>query len=122
MLVSKDGTVKYLMRVSGGGLVECVLLKYEHGSTLCVSTQIGCRMGCVFCASGKDGLVRNLSAAEMLSQFIEANKFEKISNVVLMGSGEPLDNYDNVVSFIQMLNERMDIGYEAHLSFDVRHR
>ncbi len=114
-LESKDGTAKYLMRMSGGGIVECVVMKYEHGSTLCVSTQIGCRMGCVFCASGKDGLIRNLSASEMLSQFIEADKQDKISNVVLMGSGEPLDNYDNVIEFIYMLNERMNVGMR-HIS------
>ena len=114
-LESKDGTVKYLMSMSGGGLVECVLMKYKHGNTLCVSTQIGCRMGCVFCASGKDGLIRNLAAYETLSQFIEADKHDKISNVVLMGSGEPLDNYDNVIEFIHMLNKRMNIGMR-HIS------
>ena len=114
-LESKDGTVKYLMSMSGGGLVECVLMKYNHGNTLCVSTQIGCRMGCVFCASGKDGLIRNLAAYEILSQFIEADKQDRISNVVLMGSGEPLDNYDNVIEFIHMLNKRMNIGMR-HIS------
>ena len=114
-LESSDGTIKYLMRMSGGGLVECVVMRYKHGNTLCVSTQIGCRMGCIFCASGKDGLLRNLTASEILSQFIEANRQDKISNVVLMGSGEPLDNYDNVIEFIRALNTRMDIGMR-HIS------
>ncbi|MBT7121803.1 MAG: radical SAM protein, partial [Clostridia bacterium] len=89
-LTSTDGTIKYLMSMHGGGLIECVVMTYEHGSTLCVSTQIGCRMGCTFCASGSEGLIRNLSTAEMMSQFIEVNKHDRISNVVLMGSGEPL--------------------------------
>lgn len=114
-LTSKDGTVKYLMQMHGGGLVECVVMKYKYGNTLCVSTQLGCRMGCVFCASGSKGLIRNLTSAEMLSQFIEANRLDRISNVVLMGSGEPLDNYDNVLGFIRLLNERMDIGMR-HIS------
>lgn len=114
-LTSKDSTIKYLLQMSEGGLVECVVMKYKYGNTLCVSTQIGCRMGCVFCASGSQGLIRNLSSAEILSQFIEANKHDNISNVVLMGSGEPLDNYDNVVSFIRLLNNRMDIGMR-HIS------
>ncbi len=102
---SVDGTVKYLMEMAGGGLVECVVMRYHHGNTLCVSTQLGCRMGCVFCASGQDGLVRNLSAGEMRSQFIAAHDAGDISNVVLMGSGEPLDNYDNVIAFVRMLGE-----------------
>lgn len=112
---SKDGTVKYLLEMSGGGLIECVVMRYHHGNTLCVSTQIGCRMGCVFCASGRDGLVRNLSCGEMRSQFIAASECGDISNVVLMGSGEPLDNYDNVVAFIRALNEQQGIGMR-HIS------
>jgi len=113
--VSTDGTVKYLISVSHGGLVECVVMRYNHGNTLCVSTQVGCRMGCVFCASGKDGLVRNLTSGEMLSEFIAARESGDISNVVLMGSGEPLDNYDNVIDFIKSLNEHYDIGMR-HIS------
>jgi 23S rRNA (adenine2503-C2)-methyltransferase len=112
---SSDGTVKYLMSVSGGGLVECVLMRYHHGNTLCVSTQIGCRMGCAFCASGKEGLVRNLSSGEMRSEFIAACEGCEIYNVVLMGTGEPLDNYDNVVSFIRALGEKHGIGMR-HIS------
>lgn len=112
---SKDGTVKYLLGMQGGGMVECVVMRYNHGNTLCVSTQVGCRMGCVFCASGKDGLIRNLSAGEMRSQFIAALESGTISNVVLMGSGEPLDNYDNVIQFIKLLNTYHDIGMR-HIS------
>ena len=107
---SKDGTAKYLLRMSGGGLIECVVMRYKHGSTLCVSTQIGCAMRCVFCASGQQGLVRNLSVGEMRSQFIAARQSGEIGNVVLMGSGEPLLNYDNVVAFIRALGEYHGIG------------
>ena len=114
-LTSSDGTEKYLLEMLGGGLVECVVMRYHHGDTLCVSTQLGCRMGCAFCASGKHGLVRNLSSGEMRSEFIAANQCGSISNVVLMGSGEPLDNYDNVVDFIRALNTRHGIGMR-HIS------
>ena len=106
---SRDGTVKYLLSVSGGGRIECVLMKYNHGHTLCVSTQVGCRMGCAFCASGKEGLVRNLTPGEMRSELIAAGGAD-VSNVVLMGTGEPLDNYDNVVRFLRSLGEDHDIG------------
>lgn len=112
---SSDGTVKYLMSVSGGGLVECVFMRYNHGNTLCVSTQIGCGMGCAFCASGKEGLVRNLSPGEMRSEFIAAGEGGKISNVVLMGTGEPLDNYNNVLLFLKALGEKHEIGMR-HIS------
>ncbi len=112
---SSDGTVKYLMSVSGGGFVECVLMRYHHGNTLCVSTQLGCGMGCAFCASGKEGLIRNLSSGEMRSQFIAAGESGEISNVVLMGTGEPLDNYENVLLFIKALGEKHGIGMR-HIS------
>lgn len=112
---SSDGTVKYLMSVSGGGFVECVLMRYHHGNTLCVSTQLGCRMGCAFCASGKEGLIRNLSPGEMRSEFIAACEGGEISNVVLMGTGEPLDNLDNVLLFIKALGEKHGIGMR-HIS------
>ncbi len=107
---SKDGTVKYLLELTDGNLVECVVMQYHHGCTLCVSTQVGCRMGCVFCASGLDGLVRQLTAGEMLSELIAAQASVQINNVVLMGSGEPLDNYDNVTAFIRALQTEFGIG------------
>ena len=112
---SADGTVKCLMEMAGGGLVECVVMRYHHGNTLCVSTQLGCRMGCVFCASGQDGLVRNLTSGEMRSQFIAAHDAGDISNVVLMGSGEPLDNYDNVIAFIRALGAYHNVSMR-HIS------
>ncbi len=112
---SRDGTVKYLLEMSGGGLIECVVMEYHHGRTLCVSTQLGCRMGCVFCASGMEGLERNLTVGEMLSELIAARECGDISNVVLMGSGEPLDNYDNVITFLRALQSDFGIGMR-HIS------
>ena len=110
--VSKDGTKKYLLRLQDNNLIECVLMEYKYGNTLCVSTQVGCRMGCSFCASGLDGLERNLSAGEILSEVLCVNKHvggttlnRKITNIVLMGSGEPLDNYDNVVKFVRLVSQ-----------------
>lgn len=118
--VSKlDGTVKYLWRMRGGDCVESVLMRYEHGNTVCVSTQVGCRMGCKFCASGLFGLKRNLSAGEILDQVLFAQKDSglKISNIVLMGTGEPLDNYDNVLRFLHLVScqEGINIG-QRHIS------
>lgn len=109
--ISKDGTIKFLYRLEDNNIIEGVLMKYKYGYTLCVSTQVGCRMGCKFCASTLNGLVRNLSAAEILGQVIVANKFlggklgedRKITNIVLMGSGEPLDNYQNVAKFFKLI-------------------
>ncbi|MBO4573263.1 MAG: 23S rRNA (adenine(2503)-C(2))-methyltransferase RlmN [Clostridia bacterium] len=109
-LVSRDGTRKYLFSLFDGNVIEGVLMQYKYGNTLCVSTQVGCRMGCKFCASTLDGLIRNMSAGEMLSEILAVNralggsvKDRKITNVVLMGSGEPLDNYDNVIKFLRLL-------------------
>ena len=110
--ISSDGTVKFLYKLHDNNIIEGVLMKYKYGYTLCVSTQVGCRMRCAFCASGIDGLVRNLSAGEILGQVIEVNQFlegnlkgdRKITNIVLMGSGEPLDNYDNVKKFVKLVN------------------
>ena len=107
----QDGTKKFLYRLTEtGDLIEGVLLKYKYGYTLCVSTQVGCRMGCKFCASGLDGLKRNLTPAEILSQVLAVNKYiggtntdRLVTNVVLMGSGEPFDNYDNVIKFIRLV-------------------
>jgi 23S rRNA (adenine2503-C2)-methyltransferase len=102
-----DGTVKYLFRLDDGETIESVLMQYKHGWSQCLSTQVGCKMGCTFCATGIGGFIRNLSAAEMMAQ-IEAAQRDcgvRVSSVVLMGMGEPLDNYDNVVSFLRMLSE-----------------
>ena len=104
---SKDGTSKFLFALSDGNFVESVLMKYKHGNSVCISTQVGCRMGCRFCASTVGGLVRNLEASEMLAQIygIQRISGERVSNVILMGIGEPLDNYDNVVKFIRMISD-----------------
>lgn len=106
-----DGTVKFLYSLSDGNIVEGVLMRYKYGNTLCISTQVGCRMNCAFCASGLEGLKRNLTPGEMLGEVIAANRFDggdlakrKITNIVLMGSGEPLDNYDHVVKFLRLVN------------------
>ncbi|NCC16436.1 MAG: 23S rRNA (adenine(2503)-C(2))-methyltransferase RlmN [Clostridia bacterium] len=106
-LVSQlDGTRKYLFALENDSVIESVLMKYEHGNTVCISTQAGCRMGCRFCASTLDGVERNLTAGEMLSQVCEIQRDcgERIHGVVLMGSGEPLDNYENVIKFIRLVN------------------
>lgn len=101
-----DGTVKYLYRLSDGNTVEAVLMRYNHGVSLCISTQAGCRMGCAFCASTTGGLVRGLTASEMLSEVYMAGQDsgERISSIVLMGIGEPLDNYDTVMDFLEILS------------------
>ena len=107
-LVSQiDGTRKYLFALSDGAIIESVLMKYEHGNTVCISTQVGCRMGCRFCASTLDGVERGLTAGEMLSQIyaIQKDCGERVHGTVLMGSGEPLDNYDNVVKFLRLIND-----------------
>ena len=105
-----DGTVKYLYTLSDGNIIEGVLMRYKYGNTLCVSTQVGCAMGCKFCASTLGGLVRDLTAGEILSQVIVVNALNAddgkrgVTNVVLMGSGEPLDNYGNVTKFLDLLS------------------
>ena len=107
-LVSQiDGTRKYLFALSDGAIIESVLMKYEHGNTVCISTQVGCRMGCKFCASTLDGVERGLTAGEMLSQIyaIQKDCGERVHGTVLMGSGEPLDNYDNVLKFLRLIND-----------------
>ena len=112
-----DDTVKYLYEMHDGELVESVLMKYNHGYSLCISTQIGCRMGCSFCATGLYGLTRNLTASEMLAQITSAERDKgiRVSNVVLMGMGEPLDNFDNVVRFLQLVSD------ERGLNIGMRH-
>jgi len=112
-LVSEiDGTVKYLYKLFDGEYIESVLMKYEHGYTVCISTQVGCRMGCSFCASGLNGLSRNLTASEMLSQIMYAAKDNgiRVSNVVMMGMGEPLDNFENSVRFLQLVSNEKGLG------------
>ncbi len=110
-----DGTIKLLYQLPDGHIIEGVLMRYKYGNTLCLSTQVGCRMGCKFCASTLDGCARNLTPAEMLGQIVCANGIlaaqgegQKVGNIVLMGSGEPFDNYDNVVKFLRIL--RMEGG------------
>ncbi len=102
-----DGTRKYLFRLYDGNYVESVWMKYHHGNTICISSQVGCRMGCSFCASTIGGLTRNLSVGEMLSQIyaISRDTGERTSNVVIMGTGEPLDNYEQVVRFLHMISD-----------------
>lgn len=102
-----DETVKFLFELNDGNLIEGVLLKYEHGYSQCISTQVGCRMGCSFCASTKGGLIRNLTPSEMAGQiYLVENKLGiNISNIVLMGSGEPLDNYENVIKFFDIIHD-----------------
>lgn len=103
----QDGTRKYLFRLQDGNMIESVLMKYKHGNSVCISSQAGCRMGCRFCASAIGGLVRNLTPAEMLEQIyrIGCDIGERISNVVVMGTGEPLDNYDNLLRFLELLSD-----------------
>ena len=112
-LKSVDGTEKFLFKLPDGEVVEGVLMKYKYGSTLCISTQVGCRMNCAFCASGLEGLIRNLRPSEMLGEVLSVNTYlggglkdkRAVTNVVLMGSGEPLDNFDNTVKFIKLLSD-----------------
>ena len=102
-----DGTKKYLFALADGNVVESVWMRYKHGNCVCISSQVGCRMGCRFCASTIDGLVRNLTPAEMLDQIyaITRETGERVSNVVVMGSGEPLDNYENLLRFLTLLTD-----------------
>lgn len=119
-LVSKlDGTIKYLFELNDNEFIESVLMKYNHGYTLCISTQVGCKMGCKFCATGKSGFSRNLTPSEMLAQIQSAQLDNniRISNVVLMGMGEPLDNYENVIRFLKLVSsgDGLNIGMR-HIS------
>ncbi len=117
-LKSVDGTEKFLFSLRDGNVIEGVLMRYKHGASLCVSTQVGCRMNCAFCASGLEGLIRNLTAGEILGEVISVNRLDggllgdkrKVINVVLMGSGEPLDNYQNTVKFIKLLSSENGIN------------
>ena len=115
----KDGTIKYLWRLSDGNCVETVLMRYHYGNTVCISTEVGCRMGCAFCASTLGGLVRKLEPFEMLDQvlFTQVDSGLPISHIVLMGIGEPLDNFENVLRFLELVNsaEGMNISMR-HIS------
>ena len=116
--VSKiDGTIKYLYRLYDGEYIEAVVMKYNHGITICISSQVGCKMGCNFCATGKGGFTRNLLPSEMLSevQAAENDIEERISNIVLMGMGEPLDNYNNVIKFLSL------VGSDEGMNKGMRH-
>lgn len=116
---SIDETVKYLIQLEDGNLIETVLMSYHHGYTVCLSTEVGCAMGCAFCASTLGGLVRRLTPGEILAQaaLVSADSGHRISNIVLMGIGEPMDNYENVVKFIRLANrpEGLNIG-QRHIS------
>lgn len=102
-----DGTKKFLFRLEDGNVIESVWMKYHHGNSVCISSQVGCRMGCRFCASTIGGLIRNLSASEMLEQIYEITRItgEKVSNVVVMGTGEPLENLDHLIRFIRLISD-----------------
>ncbi len=116
---SKDGTIKYLFDVLDGNAIETVLMSYHHGYSICVSSQIGCKMGCKFCASTGINFIRNLSSGEIVEQIlaVEQDKKVRISNVVFMGIGEPLDNYDNVINAIHILNNQKGLSIGArHIS------
>ena len=113
----KDGTIKYLWRLSDGNCVETVLMRYHYGNTVCISTEVGCRMGCAFCASTLGGLVRKLEPFEMLDQvlFTQVDSGLPVSHIVLMGIGEPLDNFDNVMRFLELVNS------EDGMNISMRH-
>lgn len=107
-----DGTRKYLFRLRDGNVIESVWMQYHHGNSVCISSQVGCRMGCRFCASTIGGLVRPLAASEMLDQIYQISRLtgERVSNVVVMGTGEPMDNYDNIVRFIRLLSSEQGLN------------
>lgn len=110
LVSKKDGTRKYVFALADGNIIEGVLMSYKYGNTICISTQVGCRMNCAFCASGIDGLVRNLTAGEMAGEVLAVNNdlgkgSRQITNIVLMGSGEPFDNYDNVIKFLKLMSD-----------------
>lgn len=109
---SKDGTIKFLLKLSDSNLIECVFMMYNYGNTICMSTQVGCRMGCKFCASTVNGFLRNLELYELMSQILVVEKFtnKKINRIVLMGTGEPLYNYDNVITFIHEMKDKLGMS------------
>ena len=107
-----DKTRKYLFKLPDGNIIESVFMRYKHGNSVCISSQVGCRMGCRFCASTLDGLLRNLSPSEMLDQIYKISRStgERVSNIVLMGAGEPMDNFDNVLKFIEIINSEQGLN------------
>lgn len=109
---SKDGTKKFLFSLVDGNVIESVFMKYKHGNSVCVSTQVGCKMGCTFCASTIGGMARNLLSGEIIGQIMEIQNIvgERVSNIVLMGSGEPLDNFDEVVRFLKLVNNEESLN------------
>lgn len=115
----QNDTRKYLFALNDGNLIESVVMKYKHGNSICISTQVGCRMGCKFCASTIGGMIRNLTSGEMLAQIMKSQNLinERISNVVLMGSGEPFDNFENVIKFLEIVNAEngLNIG-QRHIT------
>ena len=118
-----DGTIKYLWELSDGNCIETVLMSYHHGNTVCISSQVGCRMGCKFCASTLAGKVRDLRPSEMLDQvlFTQLDSGREISNIVLMGIGEPLDNRANVLRFLELINHRWhEYRHAAHFALHLR--
>jgi len=120
MQESSDGTAKFLFKVRDGHYIESVLMAHDYGHSVCVSTQIGCKMGCTFCASTIGGIERNLDAGEIVSQVVEIQKYldkknERVSSIVIMGSGEPFDNFDNTMKFIEIIN------HEKTLNIGARH-
>lgn len=110
-----DGTRKYVFSLFDGNVIEAVFMRYHHGNSVCISSQVGCRMGCTFCASTLEGCVRNLTAAEMLSEIyrIEKDTGERVSNIVIMGSGEPFDNYGEVIRFLRMISDENGANISA---------
>ncbi len=112
LISSIDGTRKYLFELSDGNIIESVWMKYKHGNSVCISSQVGCRMGCKFCASTLDGLERNLRPSEMLEQIYRIVEItnERVDSIVIMGSGEPMDNYDNVVRFLHLITDKNGMG------------
>lgn len=115
--ISSDGTKKYLFRLEDGNHIETVLMKYEHGNSVCISSQVGCNMGCRFCASTLNGKVRDLTAGEMFAQIAYINRTDPVSHVVVMGVGEPLDNFDSLVTFVRNLSSSKGFGMsQRHIS------
>ncbi len=109
---SRDGTIKFLLELFDGNLIECVFMMYDYGNTICISTQVGCRMGCKFCASTVNGFLRNLELGELMAQILVVEKYtnKKINRIVLMGTGEPLYNYENIVTFIREMKDKFGMS------------